>query len=111
MKKIKEKLKIAEKAKMLVDAVKFPPIGDRGLDGYGLDAGFIWPGEEFVDHCNRETFLVVQIETPEVYRGHSQRSRHQTRDGGARIGQGRRTAGRGTLGPDPRSLRRDPVRP
>lgn len=56
----------AEKAKTLVDAVKFPPIGDRGLDGYGQDAGFIWPGDEFVDHSNRETFLVVQIETPEA---------------------------------------------
>jgi 2-keto-3-deoxy-L-rhamnonate aldolase RhmA len=37
----------AEKARQLVQAVKFPPLGDRGLD----NAGF---------------FLVVQIETPEA---------------------------------------------
>lgn len=55
----------AEKARMLVDAVKFPPIGDRGLDGAGLDSDFILQGgEDYVEAANRETFLVVQIETP-----------------------------------------------
>lgn len=58
----------AAKAKMLVDAVKFPPIGDRGQDGVGLDAGFLSNADEYVDHANRETFLVVQIETPEAVR-------------------------------------------
>lgn len=54
----------AEKARMLVDAVKFPPIGDRGLDGAGLDADFyVGDTEEFVKQANQETFLVVQIET------------------------------------------------
>jgi 2-keto-3-deoxy-L-rhamnonate aldolase RhmA len=52
-----------EKARMLVDAVKFPPLGDRGLDGTGLDAGFLWPGDEYVEHANTETFLVVMLET------------------------------------------------
>ncbi len=56
----------AQKAKMLVDAVKFPPIGDRGQDGVGLDAGFLVHGDDYVEHANRETFLVVQIETPEA---------------------------------------------
>jgi 4-hydroxy-2-oxoheptanedioate aldolase len=56
----------AEKAKMLVDAVKFPPIGDRGQDGVGLDAEFLVQGDEYVEHANRETFLVVQIETPQA---------------------------------------------
>lgn len=57
----------AEKARMLVDAVKFPPLGDRGLDGAGLDSDFILAGgEDFTDEANRETFLVVQIETPEA---------------------------------------------
>lgn len=55
-----------EKARMLVEAVKFPPIGDRGLDGVGFDAGFLPTGDEFVEHANRETFLVVQIETPQA---------------------------------------------
>lgn len=55
-----------EKAKKLVDAVKFPPIGDRGLDNAGLDSDFhIHDIEEYAAWANRETFLVVQIETPE----------------------------------------------
>ena len=54
-----------EKARMLVDAVKFPPVGDRGQDAAGLDADFyVSGGETYVDDANRETFLVVQIETP-----------------------------------------------
>ena len=56
-----------EKAKMLVDAVKFPPLGDRGRDGAGLDSDFILEGgEDYTDEANRETFLVVQIETLEA---------------------------------------------
>ena len=31
----------ADKARLLVDAVKFPPLGDRGLDGPGLESDFI----------------------------------------------------------------------
>lgn len=59
----------AEKAKMLVDAVKFPPIGDRGIDNAGLDADyFIHDADEYVAWANRETFLCVQIETPEGVR-------------------------------------------
>ena len=54
----------AEKARMLADAVKFPPIGDRGLDGAGLDADFyVGDSDAFVKQANEETFLVVQIET------------------------------------------------
>ncbi len=57
----------AEKAKMLVESVKFPPIGDRGIDGAGLDSDFyLQGGEDYTDAANRETFLVVQIETPEA---------------------------------------------
>ncbi len=57
----------ADKARMLVNAVKFPPLGDRGLDGAGLDSDFILAGgEDYTDEANRETFLVVQIETPEA---------------------------------------------
>lgn len=57
----------ADKAKMLVDAVKFPPIGERGLDGAGLDADYyLCDGAEFVRQANEETFLVVQIETPQA---------------------------------------------
>jgi 2-keto-3-deoxy-L-rhamnonate aldolase RhmA len=57
----------ADKARMLVDAVKFPPLGDRGLDGAGLDSDFILAGgPDYTDEANRETFLVVQIETPQA---------------------------------------------
>lgn len=56
-----------EKAELLVDAVKFPPIGDRGLDNAGLDSDFLSHEiGEYVDHTNRETFLVVQIETEQA---------------------------------------------
>jgi 4-hydroxy-2-oxoheptanedioate aldolase len=59
----------AEKARMLVDAVKFPPLGDRGLDGAGLDADYMVEGADiFTAEANRETFLVVQIETIEAVR-------------------------------------------
>lgn len=57
----------ADKARQLVDAVKFPPLGDRGLDGAGLDSDFLLAGgDDYIDEANRETFLVVQIETPEA---------------------------------------------
>lgn len=59
----------AEKAKMLADSVKFPPLGDRGLDGAGLDSDFYVHGAAgFTEHANNETFLVVQIETLEAVR-------------------------------------------
>jgi 4-hydroxy-2-oxoheptanedioate aldolase len=59
----------AEKAKMLVDAVKFPPLGDRGLDNAGLDADFyLHDADEYAAWANRETFLCVQIETPQGVR-------------------------------------------
>lgn len=58
-----------EKAEMLVQAVKFPPLGDRGLDNAGLDADYhIHDADEYVAWANRETFLCVQIETPEAIR-------------------------------------------
>ena len=57
----------AEKARGLVQAVKFPPLGDRGIDGAGLDSDFLLRGGEgYTDRANRETFLVVQIETPQA---------------------------------------------
>jgi 2-keto-3-deoxy-L-rhamnonate aldolase RhmA len=56
-----------DKARLLVDAVKFPPLGDRGLDGAGLDSDFLLAGgDDYIDEANRETFLVVQIETPQA---------------------------------------------
>lgn len=60
----------AERTAMLVDAVKYPPLGDRGLDGAGLDADYFVHGmdgiDPFVTAANQETFLVIQVETPEA---------------------------------------------
>jgi 4-hydroxy-2-oxoheptanedioate aldolase len=56
-----------EKTRMLVEATKFPPIGDRGLDNAGLDADFLLhDADDYTAWANRETFLAVQIETPEA---------------------------------------------
>jgi 4-hydroxy-2-oxoheptanedioate aldolase len=56
-----------EKAHMLAQSVKFPPLGDRGLDGSGLDSDFyLDDAAGYTEEANRETFLVVQIETPEA---------------------------------------------
>ena len=56
-----------EQARALVQAIKFPPLGDRGFCGGGRDAGF-WVGapKDYTTQANRETFLTVQIETQEA---------------------------------------------
>jgi len=55
----------AEQARDIVQSVKFPPIGDRGLDGAGMDTDFaLAGGPGYTDEANAETFLVIQIETP-----------------------------------------------
>ena len=57
----------AEEARTLVQAVKFPPLGDRGFCGGGRDAAF-WVGapKDYTERANKETFLTVQIETPDA---------------------------------------------
>jgi len=56
-----------EKAKYIVDSIKFPPMGDRAFDGSGIDTKFqIKGGYEYTEYANKETFLVVQIETIEA---------------------------------------------
>lgn len=60
----------AEAARRVVEAVKFPPLGNRGLDGVGLDADFgleSWEkGSDYTQEANSETFVIAQIETPEA---------------------------------------------
>lgn len=57
----------SERAAQLVNSVKFPPVGDRGLDGAGLDSDFLTcDAPLFPQEANEQTFLVVQIETPEA---------------------------------------------
>jgi 4-hydroxy-2-oxoheptanedioate aldolase len=59
-----------EEVRALVNAAKFPPVGDRGLEGFALDANFTLDIQEsmneLVDHAQRETFLFIQIETPDA---------------------------------------------
>jgi 4-hydroxy-2-oxoheptanedioate aldolase len=57
----------ADEARALVSAIKFPPLGDRGFCGGGRDADY-WIGKpaDYTDQANRETFLTVQIETPQA---------------------------------------------
>lgn len=56
----------AEEARSLVQSVKFPPLGNRGIDGAGMDCDFQLAGPEYVEQANQQTFLVVQIETPQA---------------------------------------------
>lgn len=57
----------AADAAQLAAAVKFPPLGQRGLDGASLDNNFyLGAGENYPRDANAETFLIVQIETPEA---------------------------------------------
>lgn len=56
-----------ERARQIVEAIKFPPIGNRGMDGAGLDGDYyLNAGEDYAEAVNRETFIVVQIETPQA---------------------------------------------
>ena len=51
----------------LVEAAKFPPLGNRGLDGAGLDTDyFLQGGPGYTDDANSETFIVAQIESPKA---------------------------------------------
>ena len=60
----------AEIARQVVEPVKFPPLGNRGIDGAGLDAAYgveAWqPGSTYQEDANQETFILAQIETPEA---------------------------------------------
>lgn len=64
----------AATARDIVSKVKFPPLGDRGLEGRGLDGNFgiDTPNEDarakFVEEANRETILIVQLESPQSVR-------------------------------------------
>ena len=60
----------ADIARHIVEAVKYPPEGNRGMDGAGLDADFgieTWKaGSTYVEDANSQTFVVGQIETVEA---------------------------------------------
>lgn len=53
----------AEEAAEVVSAMKFPPLGKRGMDGAGPDSDYFSHSlSDYIDHANRETFLMVQVE-------------------------------------------------
>jgi 2-keto-3-deoxy-L-rhamnonate aldolase RhmA len=55
------------RAEFVRDAIKFPPLGDRGLDGAGFDSNFLYSDiSTYQADANAETFLVCQIETLEA---------------------------------------------
>ena len=57
----------AEEAKKIVRALKFYPVGRRGVDGGNADSG--WMSMEFkryLEFSNKETFLALQIEDLEA---------------------------------------------
>lgn len=57
-----------DEARDLVRKVKFPPVGDRGIEGLGLEANYGLDravyNADLAAHAHEETFLLVQIETP-----------------------------------------------
>ena len=54
-------------ARWIVEATKFPPMGNRGFDGAGLDSDFaLQGGDDYPQQANDETFIVVQIESPQA---------------------------------------------
>jgi 4-hydroxy-2-oxoheptanedioate aldolase len=57
-------------AQQVLEAVKFPPVGNRGSEGGSLDGDYgieAWkPDTTYIEDANRETFVVAQIETPEA---------------------------------------------
>ncbi len=56
-----------DSARLLVQSVKFPPVGDRGLEARGLETHFgldsLQSRNAIVQHALNETFLIAQIET------------------------------------------------
>ncbi len=57
-----------EQARSIVENAKFPPLGDRGADGGGLDGDYYtnFNLKEYTEHYNQETLIAVQIESPEA---------------------------------------------
>lgn len=62
----------AGEARDIVQKVKFPPLGDRGLEGKGIDARFgldtTTPEDKaaFIQHANDQTLVVIQLESPQA---------------------------------------------
>ncbi len=58
-----------DEARAAVQALKFPPLGERGLDGCGLDTRHATAiPADYPATANRERFLAVMIESPAAVR-------------------------------------------
>ncbi len=56
----------AEQAKALVDSVRFPPMGHRGVAFSVRSAGYgAFGGDQYIKDCNAGIALIPMIETPE----------------------------------------------
>lgn len=53
----------AEEAEYAVRYSRFAPLGERGFDNAGPDADYGLIGTDYFEQANKETFIVVQIET------------------------------------------------
>jgi 2-keto-3-deoxy-L-rhamnonate aldolase RhmA len=64
----------AETARQIVQAVKVPPLGDRGLEGkgldgsYGIDTATPETRANYIETMNRETSVIIQLESPGAVR-------------------------------------------
>src|SRR5690606_18597951 len=57
----------ADEARQVVQWTRFHPLGRRAIDGGNADARFCRIGtREYIEHSNRERFIIIQIESPEA---------------------------------------------
>lgn len=57
----------ADEARRVVEMTRFHPLGRRPMDGGNMDGIFCQvPTADYVEHSNRERFLILQIESPEA---------------------------------------------
>ncbi len=57
----------AAEARQVVDMVRCRPLGSKALDGGNMDGLFCQvPLSDYVQHCNTEKIVILQIESPEA---------------------------------------------
>jgi 4-hydroxy-2-oxoheptanedioate aldolase len=60
-------IKNRQEAELAVYNTRYPPVGRRGFDNAGADGDFCFaPPRQYLEHANRETLLIAQIEDPEA---------------------------------------------
>jgi 4-hydroxy-2-oxoheptanedioate aldolase len=56
-----------EEARRIVEMTRFQPLGRRPIDGGNIDGAFCQvPVADYIAQCNREQFLILQIESPQA---------------------------------------------